>query len=448
MLIVIGLMIAGLKIAQAMGAGVAGAMANLAGKGSRKLAGGMLKGGAMLTGAVAGVGLAPLLGAWKAATKKGVEHTETWENPFDPTDTETRTTRANATMGARLKAGLGGLFGAPRAIATGAFMPANLYGKATQLLSTGMTRWSGIPIVGDALGAGGQFFGRLSAAQATAVDAAAKETDGLSPAAVKAWIKSASMKDAAHQAAAMALADKNHMHDAIGHDDLKKFADSVASMNPGTERDKIDVLKAFASHDPSHAEDVLGSKANVDRLAEAVRAADTGAVQSWDETVYEKVKKFMSTSQRRAWAGRDGNAQNRVLAEELKGLEGALGELPKNMADDIRSALKKDGHKNQTLMKQVEGHLEKINGNKVLKKAINEIDGATKSLNAALTVARNTNLRTKSKSEHPVHGDVNYTLGALLKRLAGAAFEGGKSGASGGSKPKASSGGDGHGHGH
>lgn len=434
MLIVIGIMIAGLKIAQAMGAGVAGVAASLAGKGSRKLAGGLLKVGTTPTAFLGKVGFG--LGAGTiAAAYKAIKPNKVTETDSMGASTTTQEGRGKSAAGG-FKAGWN------------AFAAPNLYGRTTELMSRGMAGMSGIPIIGGALGAGAQFFGKLSASQATAVDAAVKETDGLSPAALKAWIKSASMKDAAHQAAAMALADKNHMHDAIGHDDLKKFADSVASLNPGAERDKIDVLKAFASHNPEHAEDVLGSKAGVDRFVEAVRGADTAAVQSWGEAIYDKAKKYMSTSQKRAWAGRDGSAQYKVMAEELQGLEKVLDKLPKNMADDIRLALKKDGHKDEAVMKRVEGHLEKISASKPLKKIVNQVDGALKSLNAALAVSRNTTLRTKSKSDHPVHGDINYTLGAILKRLAGATIQGGKAGSGGGPKPKASSGGDGHGHGH
>lgn len=53
-LIVIGLVIGGLKIAQSLGSNIAGSFANLAGRGGRKLAGGLLKTSAMTVGATIG----------------------------------------------------------------------------------------------------------------------------------------------------------------------------------------------------------------------------------------------------------------------------------------------------------------------------------------------------------------------------------------------------------
>lgn len=419
-LIVMGLMIAGLKIAQAMGATGAGLAMKLGGKVGKTLT--------RATVAAAtipfGVGVGLFRGSWKGM-KIGF--------------------RSPVLGGAAVGAAVGAVGGAVGGIFSGAKFGftgggGNLYSKGTEYLSRKAAALSFLPGMTSVAG----FLAKTSAAQNAKTDEALKETTGYSRAATEAWIKAARFKDDAHKVAAAELAHKMEID--LPEGSLKSFADAVVSFNRGVDREKIPLLKALAEHNPTHAHDITGEE-----TADVAQRADTSAIQSLADDVYKAIEPMLGANQRLARAGKDARAQAAVVAGLLESLRGSLNVLPQLMRDDVRAVI--DGQwqvkgKNgkttvdQNLMKRLSGHLETIKNDAQLKQSLGNAAGAVEEARSALRVQ----VRTKSKAEHGAHADPSYGIGALLVRGLKAVVSSNNGGGSKPSTPKNSGGSGGHGH--
>ncbi|MDO8602059.1 MAG: hypothetical protein Q7R62_02970, partial [bacterium] len=328
------------------------------------------------------------------------------------------------------------------ATATGHGATANLYGRATELLSRGAAHLSFIPGMTSAA----SLLAKTSAAQGDAVHRAEQETEGMSPAAIRAWIASAAWKDSAHQAAAMALADKNHMQDAIPSGSLKSFADSVAAFQRGVKREKIDLLKAFSDHNPFDSKGISGED-----TAEVFRRLDGNAIRDldmdhWKPEQIRSALELMTDSAKRTYASKNSGTQAEMLAHAVSRLETSFSKFDATKADeaamltDFRASI--SGNRDRSLMDRIEGHFEKLNDKS--KEALRDsFDvGARAAVSFGRDVARTT-ISTKSKSEHAASGYADYGLGALLARGARAAIGSAKGGGGKRSSPPASHGGGG-----
>lgn len=306
----------------------------------------------------------------------------------------------------------------------------NLYGRASQWLSEGAAGLSFLPGMGKMA----QVFGKMATAPRAAVEAAMKETEGLAPTAMRAWIKAAASRGPAYMAAAAMLAEKNHMNDAM-HGSEKSYADAVASFFPGTKREDISTLSGMAAHDPRHAQDVTNQS-----MKTVVQKATAGDIQSWTKEVFNAVKGFMSSSQIKAWASRDAESHSEALTHSMHELSGVLehmkdGATKTAMAADF--AAMQGGSRDRELMRRMSGHIETIGGDKEL---MSKLNSELKSdLEFAREIKRVT-VRTKTSTAHPPATYGDYGLGALLGGLLRSAVK-----TAGASIPKASSGGSSHG---
>ncbi len=450
--IVIGLIIGGLKVAQSMGSGVAGAFAGMASRGGRKLAGGLLKTSGKIAGT--GFGLAggafggALAGTWQRLKyrygREGVLKRQQIAKAKNA-----GLTRAATRLEREYQAGKPTIRGVTKAGAFGAARElsgrGNLYGKLTEGAGRLAAKLSWVP----GMTAAAKFLAKTSASQRQKVEDAKKEADGMSPAMIDAWITAASLKDQAHQMAAAIVASDKHRD--IPRELLGKFANAIAAYNPGAERDKMDLLKELMAHDPRHAADVMGSQTDehgVSWQRRATREASDQQIQSWSSEVYSAIKGDLTNPQKLARARTDGDAQTEMIVEAITGLKGQFDKIEKaghkDAADAFRRVAAGAGIHDDDLMKEALGYLQKIAHDKSLETLRKGFSGIETELLKFGQDAGHVVRGSKTKTEHGAHTSEDFRLKTLfgnLMKAVGASSGKGNSG----SLKATSSGGGGHG---
>lgn len=307
-------------------------------------------------------------------------------------------------IGNKIRAGIGNL-AAP-----------NLYGRTLTALSNGLTN---VPAFAGAA----RLLGKMAASQRAGIEEDAKaEMSGLSKEAKKKRIGQMIKEGGLKAITGLVAADAEHLYGAVPHhgDELKQLVDTVSSLHPGTSREDIELLKKLAMHSPSESATILGKNPR-----DIIKSATTDAIIEWDKDTYNSAKEHMSTSQRRAWASRNGEAQGLVLGEEVSKLTTALGKfdaaaqtrfgITPNMMQDLQAVA--SGSATQAVRDAAEGHLSLLSDNKEFKAAL---DGSARSALDFANQVRSVVIRTKSdKGGHGDHPDANYQLITALGKLVG-----------------------------
>lgn len=264
--------------------------------------------------------------------------------------------------------------------------------------------------------------------------------------------KAAAFKDVAHRAAALQAAKENHDH--LPDELASKLADAVATLYPGVDLSKIDLLKEVAGHNPFGARGITGETAQ-----EVIKRADAEMGRSWDMSGWtEKQRKealgIMSDALKRAVASKNDFNRDLMLRHSIE----RLGDISERMSDEQKEtnalmlsdfAAVREGRETREVMDRLEGHLESLAGKENEKVRESFDAGQRTALRFGQDIARVVT-GVKSKSEHGHHGNLSdFEIRNMAKRAASAFFSAltAKSGggSSGGAKKVADShAGDGH----